>query len=224
MPDIKKQISFTPEIKKIIRQKLNDPNFKYTNWSDESLEEIRKTIRGFYRNEQNGKCAYCRGAVSLQSASNCHVEHIIPKSKYSKFLFEPKNLCVICADCNEIKREKETLDFTDEILKQPNIQLYPRSTKSFLIVHPHFDNYDEHIKILIGGHYVDLSLKGNRTIGICRLNRFLHNFGWPDEPSSLEDMLQTAEKLQHNSDPLEQIRILRELAKQLNSNADILVI
>ena len=171
MPDINNQISFTLEVKKHIKQKLNDPNFKYTDWSDKSLESLRKIIRDFYRKEQVGKCAYCKRDVSLQSASNSHVEHILPKSRYFKFIFEPKNLCVICADCNEIKREQEALDFNDELLKSKEITLYPRSSKAFLIVHPHFDNYDEHIKILIGGHYLDLSPKGNKTIGICKLNR-----------------------------------------------------
>ena len=169
------------------------------------------------------KEVYCKRDVSLQSASNSHVEHILPKSRYFKFIFEPKNLCVICADCNEIKREQEALDFNDELLKSKEITLYPRSSKAFLIVHPHFDNYDEHIKILIGGHYLDLSPKGNKTIGICKLNRILHNFGWPDEPSTLEDMLQTAEKILKNDDPLAKIRLLQHLAKQMNSNADLLL-
>ena len=98
MPDINNQISFTLEVKKHIKQKLNDPNFKYTDWSDKSLESLRKIIRDFYRKEQVGKCAYCKRDVSLQSASNSHVEHILPKSRYFKFIFEPKNLCVICAE------------------------------------------------------------------------------------------------------------------------------
>ncbi|QXR09429.1 hypothetical protein EVX74_018295 (plasmid) [Acinetobacter lwoffii] len=223
MPDIKNQISFTVQIKKILREKLKDTNFKYTDWSDESLEETRKLIREFYRNEQNGKCAYCRQGVSLQSASNAHVEHILPKSKHLKFIFEPKNLCVICADCNEIKREKEALGSPDEVLKKKEISLYPRSSKAFIIVHPHFDNYHEHIRILVGGEYVDRTPKGNVTIGICKLNRFFHKFGWPDEPSTLQDILQTADKILKNDDPLSQIRLIKELASQINSNADLLL-
>ena len=64
MPDIENQISFTTEVKKVLREKLKDTTFKYTDWSDSSLEETRKLIRDFYRNEQNGKCAYCKAGVS----------------------------------------------------------------------------------------------------------------------------------------------------------------
>ncbi|MFA2872575.1 hypothetical protein KWF36_16035 [Acinetobacter pittii] len=221
MSDIKRQISFSARISNILKQKTKDPCFKYTDWSGNDLEEVRKTIRNFYRKEQNGKCSYCRKDLSLQSASNCHVEHILPKSKNLKFIFEPKNLCVICADCNEIKREKETVDYSNEILKKTDIKLYPRASNSFLIVHPHFDNYDDHIKILCGGHYIDMSPKGHRTIGVCRLNRFLHEFGWPDEPSTLDEILTTAKKLFENDDPLTQTRVIKQLGVQINSNSDI---
>jgi len=222
MPDIKKQISFSIQIRNFLKKKSKDPDFKYTDWSESDLEEVRKIIRNFYLDEQNGKCSYCRKDISLQSASNCHVEHILPKSKYLKFIFEPKNLCVICADCNEIKREKETFDYSNEILKNTDIKLYPRSSSSFLIVHPHFDNYNDHIKILNGGNYIDLSPKGNRTIGVCKLNKILHKFGWPDEPSTLEEILTTAKKLFENDDPLTQIRVIKQLGVQINSNSDIL--
>ena len=222
MPDIENQISFTTEVKKVLREKLKDTNFKYTDWSDSSLEETRQLIRDFYRNEQNGKCAYCKAGVSLQSANNAHVEHILPKSKHLKFIFEPKNLCVICADCNEIKREKEALGSPDKVLKKNEISLYPRSSKAFIIVHPHFDNYHEHIRILVGGEYVDRTPKGHVTIGMCKLNRFFHKFGWPDEPSTLQDMLKTAEEMLKSNDPLSQVKLLKQLAKQISSNTDLI--
>ncbi|MBN6518277.1 hypothetical protein JZM36_15555 [Acinetobacter pittii] len=222
MPDINNCISYDLEINKIVEEKIKDPNFKYKNWSDEDLEKVRKNIRDYYRKEQKGRCVYCREPLSLQSASNCHVEHILPKSKYTSFIFEPKNLCVICADCNEIKREQETLEHSYQLLKRSSIVRYPKSSNAFLIVHPHFDDYDDHIKIIHGGYYIDLTPKGNKTIGVCKLNRFTQKFGWPDEPSTLDEVLQTAQMLIESQSKEERFKKIKQLQRQLNSNQNLL--
>lgn len=120
-------------------------------------------------------CAYCRNPVSLTSAQNAHVEHIAPKSKYLKFIFEPKNLCVICADCSAIKQNQEVLDSPDTIKRKT--RRYPRSSSAFRIVHPHFDKWDDHI-LKVHGFFVDRTPKGHFTIGACVLNRKLRQFGW----------------------------------------------
>lgn len=57
---------------------------------------------------------------------------------------------------------------------------YPTASTSFRIVHPHIDDYEEHI-IKANRVYVDLTPKGHYTIGICKLNRFFHHFGVCDE-------------------------------------------
>jgi len=174
MADIEIPISFSEDFKNVINQKLSDPDFKYQDWSNEDLFPLRRYIRNYYR-DLTKKCVYCRKDVSLQSANNCHVEHIISKSSDPlKFIFEPKNLCVLCSDCNEIKKDKEV---EDKILKRnKQYRRYPNSSDSFLIVHPHFDNYDEHI-FKCEDIYIDLTPKGSYTIYICKLNRKIHKFG-----------------------------------------------
>lgn len=221
MPDILNSISYDKSMKAVIKVKNQDPDFSYKDWSKPDLEPVRKIIRDFYRKEQNGKCAYCKNPVSLQSANNCHVEHIAPKSKYQKFIFEAKNLCVICADCNEIKREQETLSSELDPIRKKSVKLYPRSKSAFLIVHPHFDNYNEHIKILSGNHYIDLSMKGHFTIGSCKLNRFLHRYGWPDEISTLDDILSSMNKIMDTPDPIQQIMEIKKLGAKINSNQQL---
>lgn len=179
MADINTVIGFSEENKKLIQNKLSDKNFKYSDWSNDDLKEIRKVIRDFYRNLTQ-KCTYCQRDISLQFASNCHVEHIIAKSLSPlKFIFEPKNLCVICADCNEIKKNKEV---ENHVTKRKSMTNYPRSSNAFLIYHPHFDNYDEHI-YKCDDIYIDLSTKGSFTIHICKLNNRIHKYGF--EPSML---------------------------------------
>ena len=178
MPDINIAMAYSPEFKSLSRLKIEDPAFIHKNWGDDDLQDLRSAIRSYYREVQRGKCAFCRGPLSLQSAANCHIEHIVPKSKRREFIFEPKNLCVICADCNEIKRAQETqAQIPDTLTKGDAAKLYPRSSNAFLIVHPHFDEWADHI-IKFGELYVDLSDKGSFTIGTCVLNRKLRTFGW----------------------------------------------
>ncbi|MEN7547353.1 HNH endonuclease [Rapidithrix thailandica] len=182
MADIETPISFSSETLEFIKSIDIDNDFSHEDWGNDEYMSIRKEARNFYRIEQKGNCAYCRGPVSMKSASNCQVEHIVPKSLHKEFAFTPKNLCVVCADCNEIKREQETIGDIKETLKTPRkVKKYPRSSGAFLIVHPHFDNYADHI-LIVNGLYVDKSSKkGNFTIGTCNLNRRLAEFGWESD-------------------------------------------
>lgn len=185
MVSINKPICHSEKHAALIEKKISDNQFNYKQWSDDDLSEIRSAIRSHYRNEQNGLCAYCKNPISIHDALNCHVEHIAPKSKYPQFLFEPKNLCVICSDCNTIKRNQEVMCVEpDTVVNGSKRTRYPRSSSAFFIVHPHFDNWDEHIQVF-GKYYVDKSPKGHFTIGACVLNRHLRKFGW--EPPLVND-------------------------------------
>lgn len=181
MPDITKIVSFPDGMVNTIKCKIKNPAFTFRDWSADDLLALRCHIRDHYRSEQRGSCAYCKRDLSLQAADNCHVEHIAPKSKYQCFIFEPRNLCVICADCNKIKREQEVLQVEpDPIVNGDTRRQYPRSSNAFKIVHPHFDVYEDHIEVF-DTFYVDKSDKGHFTIGACRLNRKLREFGWAAE-------------------------------------------
>ena len=183
MADIINAAAFSVEHEGVILKVKSTPGFDHKMWSCDELENVRAAIRDHYKNEQGGRCAYCRNPVSLRNAFNCHVEHIAPKSIYLEFIFEPKNLCVICSDCNTIKRKQEIIgDVPDTVSRIP--RLYPRSSGAFLIVHPHFDNWDDHI-IVFGKYYADKTQKGHFTIGACELNRHLRKFGW--EPPLVND-------------------------------------
>lgn len=183
MPDINKSVNLTnSKLKSIIDSKKREVAYNHNSWSDKELECVRSEIRNFYRKEQNFKCSYCKRGVSYVSASNAQVEHIVPKSLHLDFMFEEKNLCVICADCNEIKRKQETFSELPDTIVNVHLKRYPRASNSFKIIHPHFDIYDEHILITPEGYYVDKdSKKGRFTIDACRLNRKLNKkFGLCD--------------------------------------------
>jgi len=215
MPDINNAVEFDANMQSLINTKLTNSNFTHRDWGLDDLQTIRSHVRSHYREAQQGKCSYCRGPVSLRSAANCHVEHIVPKSKYLPFIFEAKNFCVACADCNEIKREQETLGVEPDPLVDGETRVqYPRSSGAFKIVHPHFDVYDEHIEIF-NGYYVDSSPKGHFTIGACKLNRRLHEFGWEEELISEDDISEMMNEYLDCGDSLNKSSILQKLKRTL---------
>lgn len=214
MADIKQSIEYNDSQKIQIKIKLQDIAFTHNNWDEDDLIDLRRAIREFYKKQQHGFCSYCKNPVSIQAAENCHVEHIAPKSKYRNFIFEPKNLCVICADCNKIKRDQEILAQEPDTVKRGSTRrLYPRSSNAFKIVHPHFDNYDDHIEIFGDYVYVDKTVKGGHTILYCNLNRRLHKFGWRREYVEDSSVIDMASKLLAETDPSGQRRMIEEMAK-----------
>lgn len=216
MADIKESITYTGPQKALIAIKLEDASFTHKNWGDADLEELRKAIRDFYRQQQYGYCSFCKNPVSLQAVDNCHIEHIAPKSKYLQFIFEPKNLCVICAECNAIKRHQEIMNEEPDIIKNgAKRKRYPGMSKAFKIVHPHFDNYDEHIEIFGGYFYGGISDKGLYTILFCGLNRRLEKFGWRREYTDSSTMIGLAGRLLAAKSANSQRQVIEEMAKAL---------
>ncbi|WP_333876665.1 HNH endonuclease [Methylobacter sp.] len=187
LPLINKKIVFCLQEQELITKKMGDHSFTHSDWGKDDLQTLRSSIRAFYRKEQVGICAYCKSDVSLVSASNAHIEHIVPKSIYPQFIFEPRNLCIVCSDCNTIKRNQEVFNEIPDTLAKKVVQ-YPRSSSAFKIVHPHFDVYDDHI-LKKGRIYIDLSSKGIFTIGACKLNRYFHEFGFDDDLVDDEELI-----------------------------------
>jgi hypothetical protein len=215
MPDINNQYVFDRVQLDLIEQKKQQPNYSHTCWGDVDLQEIRSAVRDFYRNQQLGYCSFCRQNVSLISPLNSHVEHIVPKSRHIDFMFMPKNLCVICADCNTIKREQETLGEIPDTLERPGeIQQYPRSSNAFKIVHPHFDIYVENI-LEVNGFYLDLTPKGHFTIGACKLNRKLQQFGWENNLYSRAEISEVMNRYLAENEPIRQAAILERLKRMI---------
>lgn len=185
------------------------------DWNSEDNEELRKEIRNYYRLEQKGICSYCRQTVSIVFATNCHIEHIAPKSIHPEYIFEPKNLCVICSDCNQIKRDQETIGEIPDTIKKKYKTKYPDKSEDFLIVHPHFDNYDDHI-LIINGFYIDkASKKGSFTIGACLLNRKLLLTDWEKEIIEETELLEDFNSYIDEPNNLKRQKILREIKKKL---------
>lgn len=196
MSDISDPVVFSPSLTKLIQSKRNDLSFTHNNWGDADLLPVRKFVRIHYRPLQGKVCYFCKNPLSKKSAMNCQVEHLVPKSTHPEFMFTPKNLCLICCDCNESKGSHPV---TRTSVK---LKAYPRSSKAFTIVHPHFDNYDEYIYKTSKGHFTglddDKARKGSYTIFVCGLNKDIDKLCPNVESSEIDCFLAMARNLSLN--------------------------
>lgn len=132
-------------------------------WDCPDLNPLRSRIKRFYLQGQDFCCCYCRKQNLVQHGRAWDIEHVIARALNAAFLFEPENLAVSCIDCNVAKRD------TGVLARQR--QAFPRDSAAYTIVHPHFDDWDQHF--MFGGVvYVPLTAKGAETIKVCQLYRF----------------------------------------------------
>jgi len=133
-------------------------------WSDTELNATRKEIKQYYIAAQQHQCCYCALPNPSTHGLNWDVEHVVPRQTHAAFMFTGVNLAVACRECNSRKGRKQTL-------VDSSVTTYPSSPEAFLIVHPHFDNWTDHI-LRDDVTYASFTSKGKWTIRECDLNRF----------------------------------------------------
>lgn len=134
-----------------------------TYWNNDSVDSVRAEIKNHYIAEQNFICVYCRRQIATGNNALWDAEHIISKALAPRFMFTPLNLAVACRDCNIAKGQKE--------VRTTMRKKFPNESKHYLIIHPHFDNYAEHIR-WFGDVCSPQSSKGVATQAACGLTRF----------------------------------------------------
>lgn len=150
--------SLTVEELKIIANNFNT----HTDWNKVVFNSIKGNIITHLRVQQNNSCCYCKHQLGFD-IKQVDIEHIIPKSEYEDFTFEPKNLALSCPACNTKKSIKSVL--TTSIVN------YPSNGTNIKIIHAHYDDYSKHIDILNNCVFVAKSTKGSETITFCELFR-----------------------------------------------------
>ncbi|MBP2304746.1 HNH endonuclease [Azospirillum melinis] len=167
-------IVYTEEEKEAIRKfkELSDDEvagyWKHTH--EGKMSFIKERIKSHYIISQDYTCPYCRQRIQVDHKATWDAEHIIPKDTHPRFMFEAQNLCVSCKDCNQEKLNKN-------VLKDDKKKKFPNESEEYIFNHPHFDDYDENIKIIsLAGFYLPRTDKGRKTVEICGLLRFLYKF------------------------------------------------
>lgn len=190
------EVKFSESEKLTIENFITSSNKSASDWSKEEFASIKKTIKDHYLKEQNFTCCFCKQRIKTKHNRAWDSEHIVSRFSYPDFMFEPKNLCITCIDCNKEKSTKP-------VLAAPiKTRSYPTRSTAYTIVHPHFDQYDDHIVVLVAGElYRWKTKKGRKTINTYGLDRFLEIADRPKESdSSLEIKQLMASALSSNFD------------------------
>lgn len=146
---------------------------KSSYWSEDQTKAVRDAIKDHYIAEQDFRCCYCRRQVLSKNKGDWQGDHIIARDNHAKFMFEPRNLAICCRGCNIEKSNKN-------VLKNPARKTFPVNSSDYLIVHPHFDDYDEHIRWFGLVCAPRKSSKGEETIKVCGLMRFAADYAGLD--------------------------------------------
>lgn len=103
--------------------------------------EIKERIKLQLQKLQGNECAFC--GLNLRTRVS-QIEHIAPKGKklHPEFTFEKKNLILACSLCNGFSKKAS---FNTISIKNINYNLC-----EFNIVHPYFDNPDDHFEYVKG--------------------------------------------------------------------------
>ncbi len=147
-------------------------NWRGKDWSDPPNNDI-KNIKSEIRRQldlNQVKCAYC--GLKFKDKGDSQIEHIAAKSdakptRHPEFTFTLKNLVLACVSCNGFSKKS-----AQETIANKH-QTYSKCT--FTIVHPYFDNPDDHYDWVIDLTAVIIqvnngSLKGAESIRMFGLD------------------------------------------------------
>lgn len=199
-------VNYTDNEKRQIENKIKEAKFSANSWSDKDLNNLKLTIKNHYLDSQNYTCPYCRQQIKSGHSRNWDIEHIIPRSTQPNFMFEPLNLCMSCVECNSAKSDKKVTNSNAKLK-------YPNKSTSYLIVHPHLDTYSDNILVIKEGfYYVALKPKGERTIELCKLNRFYKFSKFGQSVDDDERIFLLSEKLKRTEDEKMKKEIRKNIA------------
>lgn len=173
LKQIDKRIVYTKSLKKYLRRLK--PWSGEGNWkiNTNEMKRLKKLIRVYLKKIQDSKCAYC--GLKLEETSPSEIEHIAPKGGnsqllYPQFTFTPYNLILACHYCNS-RAKKGT---KDTII---TLDINYRKCE-FNIVHPYFDNPNDHFEWIPNGKKILISSstsKGIKSIEMFKLDCSAHN-------------------------------------------------
>ncbi len=180
-------------------------------WENKKLLLLKRKIKNYYRFQiLQDQCCYCRRPTTGEFNMVLDIEHVLPKGKYRNFMFRSFNLSVSCKRCNmEIKGEDDEF-----VIKPIENDIMANDSDNYLILHPNFDIYFNHLSREVIAHdnfnytkYVVIndSEKGQYTYEYFELSKFeIDNF---DQAQGIKDTRQEYSE-QMDSETIKQIEDL----------------
>jgi hypothetical protein len=65
-------------------------------WANPKLDLLKRKIKDYYREKLNDRCCYCRKNTVGEFNMVLDIEHVLPKGKFEKFMFNPQNMSMSC--------------------------------------------------------------------------------------------------------------------------------
>ncbi|WP_274882860.1 hypothetical protein [Vibrio harveyi] len=181
-----KPYELSEEESQIVKSVQCDDLSPQQKWDDCRVTTMKSNIKKHYIAEQDKTCAYCQVNMHTTHGMVWDTEHIIDKDSSPQWMFKPLNLCVSCKDCNGAKG-------TRAVTKSKSYKKFPSKSANYRIIHPHFDNYDEHIEVAVpGATYRYITEKGRYTIEVCGLLRYHQTVGRKKVDLGLQEVLLAA--------------------------------
>lgn len=172
LKQINNKIAYSKDMKRYIHSLMPLKGGEWDN-KEPQMQKLHTVIREQLKIYQDNECAYC--GLHLEETGKSEIEHIAPKGgkkrpHYPQFAFTRYNLALACNLCNSpIKKgTKDTFDYVDPIN-------YRQCT--FKMVHPYFDNPEDHFEYSPSGKKIIVqpkTPKGIKSIEIFDLNNEAH--------------------------------------------------
>ncbi|TGW17578.1 hypothetical protein E4417_13045 [Stenotrophomonas maltophilia] len=190
---------------------------KQIEWSQkvgehvEVIAKFREEMKEHYFNAQRRRCCYC--SIELHDHKLTYdAEHILDKSDYLEYMFDPGNLAAACKLCNGSKSNMPIASSGARFVE------LSRCSEDYTIVHPHLDEWGEHLGFDVIDRIVarDGSAKGRETIRICGIQvlnaaRLADEFSL-DDRNDAESVLRSFHEEPNLSKKKELVALLRIMA------------
>ncbi|MDV2905223.1 hypothetical protein R0H17_26740 [Phytobacter diazotrophicus] len=167
-------------------------NKGHSSWKDECLKELKSRIKEHLKVRQDHVCCYCLRNLHGEFNFVIDIEHILPKHRFTNFMFTLDNLAASCKRCN-MKMKGRRIDFiTENFDNNPN----PFASENYFFIHPNSDHFEEHIafthtqigrEIAIFYNVIDNSPKGLFSYDFFRLDKLVKNSFDKAQGISVED-------------------------------------
>ncbi|PIB47424.1 hypothetical protein AOA59_01005 [Pseudomonas sp. 2822-15] len=179
------------------------------------VAQFRLEVKGHYYLRQQNMCCYCCKELDAHKGSY-DAEHIVDKKGYPQFMFFFENIAAVCKTCNGSKSNKPVL--------APGVSVvdFPNDTVSYILVHPHHDEWGEYLEYDVIGRIVPKppSLKGANTIRICGINflnaaRLAGHF-LPGDSEVAEKNLESFFRIKMKAHKIKRLEVLRTMAEKFD--------
>jgi hypothetical protein len=213
-------LSALTTVDNVVHNELRDagkqnPQF-WTEPPDEHKDNVRKfkkEVKDHYFHGQTRRCCYC--SEQLQDHHGTFdAEHLLDRLDFPQFMFELSNLAAACKLCNGSKSIKSALT-----PGAPPPDAVPTTSEAYRIVHPHLDEWHEHLEFDALGRIRPRhqSSKGSTTIEVCGIGTLnqarLADHFQPDRRLA-EKALRGFYRVKSSAWRKKYVSVLRELAEK----------